>query len=68
MFKNNWTIYDVLLLSSLFHIFYFIFGAPFSFCLWFPVYPSLVAVLSKFMKHSRKAFIYIYINSMYNIF
>ena len=58
---------DLLLLSSLFHFFYFIFSAPISFSLCFPISPSLpffffFDVLSQaFTKRSRKAFVYIYI-------
>ena len=52
-------LYDYLLLSSsLFHFFYFIFSAPVSFHLCFPISWSLVSffdVLSyAFIKHSRK--------------
>ena len=59
------------LLSSLFYSFYFIFSAPISFSLCFPVSPSLLFmdVLSQvFIKHSVKAFVYIHINDMYNIY
>ena len=61
---------DLLLLSSLFHFSYFIFSAPISFSLCSPISPALFSfdVLSQtFIKCSRKAFIYIYIN-MYNIY
>ena len=53
--------------SSLFHFFYFIFRAPISFSLYFPISPSLFLfdVLSQaFIRCSRKAFVYTYINSM----
>ena len=61
---------DLLLLSSLFHFFYFIFSAPVSFSLYFPISPSLLFflfdVLSQvFIKHSRKAFVYIYMHYIY---
>ena len=60
---------ELLLLSSLFHFFYFIFSAPISFSLCFPISPSFFYVLSQaFIKHSRKAFVYIYINNMYNVY
>ena len=42
MFKNNWIIYNILLLSSLFQFLYFTFSAPISFSLCFPVSPSLL--------------------------
>ena len=61
---------DLLLLSSLFHIFYFIFSVPISFSLCSPISPSLFFfdVLSQaFIKCSKKAFVYIDIN-MYNIY
>ena len=55
--KNNWT----LLLSSLFHFFYFIFSAPISFSLCSNISPSFFDILSQaFIKCSRKAFVYIY--------
>ena len=46
------------LLSSLFHIFYFIFSAPISFSLWFPVSPSLffVVLSEAFIKCSNSVF------------
>ena len=53
---------DLLLLSHLFHFFYFIFSAPISFCLCSPISPSLLFfyVLSQaFIKCSRKDFVYI---------
>ena len=63
---------NLLLLSSLFHFFYFTFRAPISFSLCFPISLSLLLldVLSQaFIKHNRKMFVYIYINNMYdNIF
>ena len=62
---------DVLLLSRLFHFFYFIFSAPISFGLRFAIPPSLflLDVLSQaFIMHSRKAFVNIHINNMYNIY
>ena len=44
---------------------WFIFSAPISFSLCFPISPSLLFVLSlTFIKHN-KAFVYIYINNMY---
>ena len=55
---------DLLLLSSLFHFFYFIFSVPISFSSCFPISPSLCFfyVLSQaFSKSSRKAFVYIHI-------
>ena len=60
---------DLLLLSSLFHFFYFIFSAPISFNVCFPISPSLLFflfdVLSQaFIKH-RKAFVYTYIHNIY---
>ena len=39
-FKTTGLYEDILLLSSLFHFFYFIFSAPISFSLWFPISPS----------------------------
>ena len=60
------------LLSSWFHFFYFIFSAPISFSLFssFPIFSFLFFnVLSQAsIKHSRKAFVYIYINNVYNIY
>ena len=54
-------LYDnLLLLSSLFHFFYFIFSAPNSFSLCFLISPSLVVVVVlsiAFIKSSRKAFV-----------
>ena len=59
------------LLSSLFHLYYSIFSVPISFSLCFPISPSilfLMDVLSQaFIKCSIKAFVYIYINNIYNI-
>ena len=51
---------DRVLLSSLFHFFYFICRAPVSFSLCFPISPSLLFFffLMFFLKHSRKAFVY----------
>ena len=55
---------DLLLLSSLFHFFYFIFSAPISFSL-FSNSPSLLflfdVLYQGFIKCVRKAFAYIYI-------
>ena len=56
---------ELLLVSSLFHFFYFIFSALISFSLCFPISPSLLFfifyVLSQvFIKHSRKALANIY--------
>ena len=68
--KTTWLYDDILLLSSLFDCFYFIFIASISFSLCFPISPSLllfVCSFQAFIKHSRKAFVYIYINNMYNI-
>ena len=63
---------DLLLSSSLFHFFYFIVSAPISFSSCSPISPSLSLffyVLSQaFNKHSRKTFVYIYKNSMYNVY
>ena len=42
---------DLLLLSSLFHFFYFIFSAPISFSLCFPISLSLFFFLMFFIKH-----------------
>ena len=64
-------LYEVLLLlSSLFHFFYFIFSAPISFSLCFPISPSLfLNVLSQaFIMYSRKTLAYIYISNMYMYF
>ena len=55
---------DLLLLSSLFHFFYFIFRTPISFSLCSTISLSLLFfdVLSQaFIKCSRKAFVYIHI-------
>ena len=57
-------LYDYLLLfSSLFHFFYFIFNALISFSLYFPISPSLLFhVLSQeFIKHTRKVFVHTHI-------
>ena len=63
--------------KAVFHIylvsFYFIFSAPISFSLCFPVSPTLLLfffdVLSQvFTKCSRKAFVHTYINSMHDIY
>ena len=53
---------DILLLSSLFHFFYFIFSDPISFSLYFPIYFFLFFDIPSqaFIKYSRKAFVYIY--------
>ena len=60
---------DLLLLSSLFHFFFFMFSAPVSFSLCFPIIPSpFFNVLSQAFIKCSKAFIYIHINSMYNIY
>ena len=63
---------DLLLFSSLFRFFYFIVSAPISFSSCSPISPSLSLffyVLSQdFNKHSRKTFVYIYKNSMYNVY
>ena len=58
---------DLLLLSSLFHFFYFIFSALISFSLFsnFSIFNVLSQVL---IKYNRKAFVYININNMYNIY
>ena len=63
---------DLLLLSSLFHYFYFKFNAPISFMF------SSFSISSSFfffdvlyqacIKHSRKVIVYIYRNNMYNIY
>ena len=37
MFKNNWTVWWSFTFINLFHLFYFIFIAPFSFSLCFPI-------------------------------
>ena len=61
---------DLLLLSSLFHFFYFIFRAPISFSLCSKISLPLLFfdVLSQaFIKCSRKAFVYIYKNK-HNIY
>ena len=49
---------DRVLLSSLFHFFYFIFRALVSFSLCFPICLSLLFFWMFFLKHSRKAFVY----------
>ena len=61
--------------KAVFHIYlvslYFIFSAPISFSLCFPVSPTLFFfdVLSQvFTKYSRKDFVYTYINSMHDIY
>ena len=61
---------DLLLLSSLFHFFYFIFSVPISFSLCYPISPSLLFfnVLSQAFIKCRKALVYIYINNKYNIY
>ena len=60
---------DLLLLKIQFHFFYFIFSTPISFILFSNVSISFFQVLSQaFIKHSRKTFVYIYINNMYNIY
>ena len=51
---------DLLLLSSLFHFFYFIFSASISFGLYFSISLSVVVLSQAFIKHGRKAFVYIY--------
>ena len=70
--RLNWTgLYgNFLLLPSLFHFFYFIFSASISFSLCFLIYVFLIfVVLSQaFIKCSRKASVYIYINSVYNVY
>ena len=67
---------DILLSSSLFHFFYFIFSGPISFSLCFSISPSLNffdILFQVFFKHSRQAFayismyMYIYIFSMHNM-
>ena len=63
--------YDLLLLSSLFHFFYFIFSVPISVSLCFPISPFLLlfdGLSQAFFKCSRKAFACICVNSMYNIY
>ena len=72
MFKNNWIYDDLLLLSSLFQLFYFMFSAS-CFCfisVCFPVSQSFfLGVLSQaFIEHSRKALVYIYIVCIIHIF
>ena len=69
MFKNNWLYDDLLLLSSLFYFLYFIFSAPISFSLCFEfLHLSFLCSSQAFIKPSRKAFVYIYIKSLYNIY
>jgi len=63
--------YDLLLLSSLFHFFYFIFSAPISVSLCFPISRFLLlfdGLSQAFIKCSRKAFACIYVNSMYSVY
>ena len=59
---------DLLLLSNLFHFFYFMFNDPILFSLCSLISPSFFFdVLSKaFINYCRKAFLYIYVN-LYNI-
>ena len=63
---------DFFLSSSLFHFFYFVFSAPISSLVYVSQFLHLsffLDVLSQaFIKHSRKVFVYIYINSMHNIY
>ena len=62
---------DLLLISNLFHFFYFIFSAPISFSLCLPISlpPLLFYALSQaFIKHNKKAFVYIYVNNMHSIY
>ena len=62
---------NFLLLSSLFYFFYFIFSAPILFSLCFPISPYLFffdVLFQGFIKCNRKAFVDIYINSMYMYF
>ena len=47
---KNWLYEDLLLLSSLFHFFYFIFSAPISFSLCFPISPSLLCFMMFFLR------------------
>ena len=63
-------LYEDLLLYSLFHFFYFIFSAPISFSLCFPISSSLFfyVLYQALIKHSRKVIVYIYINNMYNTY
>ena len=59
---------DLLLLSSLFHFFYFIFSAPISFSLCSPISPLVFNILSQlFIKCSRKTIVYIYMYDIYFI-
>ena len=51
---------DLLFLSSLFHFFYFIFSASISFGLCFSISLSVVVLSQAFIKHGRRAFVYIY--------
>ena len=62
-FKTTGLYDDVLLSFGLFHFFYFIFSAPTSFSLCFPIYLFFVVfVLSQaLIKHNRKAFAYTYV-------
>ena len=59
---------DLVLLYSLFNIFYFILNTPFHLAC-FPISPFLVMFFLKPTKHSRKAFVNIYrdISSMYSL-
>ena len=63
---------NLLLLSSLFHSFYFIFSAPISLSLCVPIFPFLFFlfdVLSQaFISHSRKALVYTYIICIVYVF
>ena len=62
--------------KAVFHIYlvslYFIFSAPISFSLCFPVYLTLFfffdVISQVFTKYSRKDFVYTYINSMHDIY
>ena len=61
---------DLLLLSSLFHFFYFIFSAPISFSLCFPISPSLFLLFFlKFLSSivEKLLYTYIHIDSMCNM-
>ena len=63
--------YDVLILSSLFHLFYFIFSAPTSFSLFsnFSIFSLSLCFFSiLYCKHSRKAFAYILYKYVYNTY
>ena len=46
MFKNNWTVWSFTFIN-LFHFFYFIFSAPFSFSLCFPISQSFFVFFLK---------------------